>query len=68
MAPDFRIVSVKCQSKQVVGRCIETWYNQHRRHSALDYQTPNERYYALTRPPWPPEGNPPKTRAQPNRP
>ena len=33
---------------RVVGRWIETWYNQRRRHSALDYQTPNQRYWQLT--------------------
>ena len=36
------------RARRVVGRWIETWYNQRRRHSALDYQTPNQRYYELT--------------------
>ena len=36
------------RARGVVGRWIETWYNQRRRHSALDYQTPNQRYWELT--------------------
>jgi putative transposase len=36
------------RARRIVGRWIETWYNQRRRHSALDYQTPNTRYYELT--------------------
>ena len=36
------------QARRVTGRWIETTYNQRRRHSALDYQTPNQRYYKLT--------------------
>ena len=36
------------RARRVVGRWIETWYNQRRRHSALDYQTPNQRYWQLT--------------------
>ncbi len=36
------------RARRVVGRWIETWYNQRRRHSALDYTTPNERYWQLT--------------------
>jgi putative transposase len=35
-------------ARRIVGRWIETWYNQRRRHSALDYQTPNQRYSQLT--------------------
>jgi putative transposase len=36
------------RARRIVGRWIETWYNQRRRHSALDYQTPNTRYFELT--------------------
>ena len=36
------------RARGVVGRWIETWYNQRRRHSALDYQTPNQQYWQLT--------------------
>jgi transposase InsO family protein len=36
------------RARRIVGRWIETWYNRRRRHSALDYQTPNERYFELT--------------------
>ena len=36
------------RARRIVGRWIETWYNQRRRHSALDYQTPNTRYLQLT--------------------
>lgn len=36
------------RARRIVGRWIETWYNQRRRHSALDYQTPNARYFELT--------------------
>ena len=36
------------RARRIVGRWIETWYNQRRRHSALDYQTPNQRYSQLT--------------------
>jgi putative transposase len=35
-------------ARRILGRWIETWYNQRRRHSALDYQTPNQRYSQLT--------------------
>jgi putative transposase len=36
------------RARRIVGRWIETRYNQRRRHSALDYQTPNQRYLQLT--------------------
>ena len=35
-------------ARRIAGRWIETWYNQRRRHSAIDYQTPTERYWQLT--------------------
>lgn len=31
-----------------VGRYIELFYNRRRRHSSLDYQTPQQRYFQLT--------------------
>jgi transposase InsO family protein len=35
-------------ARRTIGRYIEVFYNRRRRHSALDYQTPHERYSQLT--------------------
>ena len=36
-------------ARRCLGRYIEVFYNRRRRHSALDYQTPQQRYSQLTR-------------------
>ena len=36
-------------ARRTIGRYIEIFYNRRRRHSALDYQTPQQRYSELTR-------------------
>ena len=36
-------------ARRCLGRYIEVFYNRRRRHSALDYQTPHQRYSQLTR-------------------
>jgi transposase InsO family protein len=35
-------------ARRTIGRYIEVTYNHRRRHSALDYQTPHQRYFELT--------------------
>lgn len=35
-------------ARRTIGRYIEVFYNRRRRHSALDYQTPQQRYSELT--------------------
>jgi transposase InsO family protein len=35
-------------ARRTIGRYIEVFYNRRRRHSALDYQTPHQRYSQLT--------------------
>jgi transposase InsO family protein len=35
-------------ARRTIGRYIEVFYNRRRRHSALDYQTPQQRYSQLT--------------------
>ena len=35
-------------ARRTIGRYIEMFYNRRRRHSALDYQTPHQRYSQLT--------------------
>jgi putative transposase len=35
-------------ARRTVGRYIEVFYNRRRRHSAIDYQTPEQRYSQLT--------------------
>lgn len=35
-------------ARRTIGRYIEVFYNRRRRHSALDYQTPQQRYLQLT--------------------
>ena len=35
-------------ARRTIGRYIEMFYNRRRRHSALDYQTPQQRYSQLT--------------------
>lgn len=35
-------------ARRCLGRYIELFYNRRRRHSALDYQTPQQRYWQLT--------------------
>jgi len=37
------------RARRCLGRYIEVFYNRRRRHSALDYQTPHQRYSQLTR-------------------
>jgi transposase InsO family protein len=37
-------------ARRCLARYIEIFYNRRRRHSALDYQTPHERYLQLTSP------------------
>jgi putative transposase len=34
-------------ARRTIGRYIEVFYNRRRRHSALDYQTPQQRYSQL---------------------
>jgi transposase InsO family protein len=36
------------RARRTIGRYIEVFYNRRRRHSALDYQTPQQRYSQLT--------------------
>ncbi len=36
-------------ARRCLGRYIEVFYNRRRRHSALDYQTPHQRYSQFTR-------------------
>jgi transposase InsO family protein len=36
-------------ARRCLGRYIEVFYNRRRRHSALDYQTPQQRYSQLTK-------------------
>ena len=36
-------------ARRCLARYIEVFYNRRRRHSALDYQTPQQRYSQLTR-------------------
>jgi putative transposase len=35
-------------ARRTIGRYIEVFYNRRRRHSAIDYQTPEQRYSQLT--------------------
>ena len=35
-------------ARRCLARYIEVFYNRRRRHSALDYQTPQQRYSQLT--------------------
>ena len=42
------VLASPTHARRISGRWIETRYNQRRRHSALDYKTPNQRYYELT--------------------
>ena len=37
-------------ARRTIGRYIEVFYNRRRRHSALDYQTPHQRYSQLIEP------------------
>ncbi len=37
---DRRVMGSDAAAKMAVFRYIEGWYNPHRRHSALDYQSP----------------------------